>query len=637
MLAAAAAAAPAARAAGPVSAPQVPPEQALTRDGWVNRYLLDGTWLYRADTTDTGVAAGWWRNVADTTGWGPVSVPNAYNAGDFSTASMDGWVGWYRKDFVLPAGAARQWIVRFESVNYRAEVWLNGHLLGTHAGAYVAFELDLRFVRRGVNRLIVRVDDRRSPTDIPPGPGGGWWNDGGIVREVYLRPVERADLSQVIVRPELPCPAGCPATILEQALVRNVTGRAQKVVLRGRYGSLPVDFGTATIAAHATWSAQATVRVPHPRLWSIDQPALYRASLTLSGADGTWLGGYVTLSGIRTIRVTPGGLVELNGRVLHLRGAFIHEQDLAAGSALDPAEREQLVAWLRELGGHLIRSHYPLAPEILELADEDGILVWDEIPVNAQSSPYLGQPAERAQAEAMLRANILTNENHPSVMLWSVGNELSAPPTPGEAGYVRAAAALVRRLDPTRPVGLAISAWPGLACQPEYGPVDVLGFNDYFGWFDAGGGTTDDRDALGPFLDTLRACYPTKGLFVTEFGFDANRAGPVEERGTYAFQADAAAYHLGVFATKPWLAGAVYFTLQEYAAGPGYSGGNPWADSPFNQKGLVTLQGTLKPAFATVAAIYHATQQLGPPPPATPPAAGTRSRRRSSAPPTRAG
>jgi beta-glucuronidase len=618
--------------------PQAPPEQALTRDGWVNRYLLDGTWLYRADPADTGVAGGWWRDLAATAGWSAVAVPNAYNAGDFSTASMNGSVGWYRKDFLLPAGPSqRQWIVRFESVNYRAEVWCNGHWLGSHTGADIAFELDLRFLHRGVNRLIVRVDDRRSPTDIPPGPGGGWWNFGGIVREVYLRPVLRADLAQVIVRPELPCPAGCPATIVEQALVRNVTGRRQRVVLRGRYGRQSVDFGAETIAPHATWSAQAIVHIPHPHLWSIDQPTLYRASLTLTGADGTWLGGYVTYSGIRTIRVTAGGLVELNGRVLHLRGAFIHEQALASGSALDSPQRRQLVAWLQELGGHLIRSHYPLAPEILELADQDGILVWDEIPVNAQSSPYLGQPAERAQAEAMLQANILTNENHPSVMLWSVGNELSAPTTPGEAGYIRAAAALAHRLDPTRPVGLAISAWPGLACQPQYGPVDVLGFNDYFGWFDAGGGTTDDRDALGPFLDTLRACYPTKGLFVTEFGFDANRAGPVEERGTYAFQSNAAAYHLGVFATKPWLAGAVYFTLQEFAAGPGYSGGNPWPDSPFNQKGLVTLTGALKPAFATVAAIYHATQQLGPPPPASPPAAGTRAPRRSTGRPSRAG
>ena len=81
--------------------------------------------------------------------------------------------------------------MRFESVNYRATVWLNGRLIGTHAGAYLPFELDLSNLRPGVNRLIVRVDDRRSPSDLPPGPGGGWWNYGGILREVYLRAVQR--------------------------------------------------------------------------------------------------------------------------------------------------------------------------------------------------------------------------------------------------------------------------------------------------------------------------------------------------------------------------------------------------------------------------------------------------------------
>ncbi len=600
-----------ARAQGPAYVAAQPPQQALYRDGWTNRYLLDGEWLYRPDPTGVGIAQGFWRDVAATDGWTGVQVPNAWNAGDFSNASMWGSVGWYRKDFLLPPGPRnRHWIIRFESINYRAEIWLNGHLLGTHVGAYIAFELDLTHLRAGVNRLIVRVDDRRSPWDIPSGPGGGWWNYGGIVREVYLRPVERADLQQVMVRPILPCPR-CPATIQEQAVVRNVTGRTQRVVLVGRYGRLPVRFGAATIPPYATWTAQASIVIRHPQLWSIYRPTLYRATLTLYGADRTRLGGYVTYSGIRSITL-KAGVLELNGLPLHLRGAQIQEADITEGSALDSAHRERLIGWLRQLGGHLLRAHYPLHPEFLELADEYGILVWDEIPVNAQLSPYVGWASVRTQAEQMLRANILTNQNHPSVLLWSVANELSQPTTPAEAGYIAAMAGLVHQLDPTSPAAMAISDWPGLACQTAFAPVDALGFNDYFGWFDAGGGATDDRDGLSPFLDSFRACYPAKALFVTEFGFDGNRNGPVEERGTYQFQANAAAFHLGVFAQKPWLAGASYFTLQEYAAGPGYSGGNPFPDTPFNQKGMVDLYGNLKPAFATVAAIYQATNQLGP-------------------------
>jgi beta-glucuronidase len=347
-------------------------------------------------------------------------------------------------------------------------------------------------------------------------------------------------------------------------------------------------------------------------LWSPDRPALYRATLTLSDSRGRRLGGYLVLSGIRSIVVTPDGRLELNGRPLSLRGVNLHEQSLAAGAALDPAQLRQLVGWVRELGATVIRAHYPLNPEIEEMADRDGILLWSEIPVYQVSSRYLNQPAWVAQAHALLQQNILTNQNHPSVLLWSIGNELPTPATFPEGRYIAGAVALAHELDPTRPVGMATSAWPGVPCQPAYTPLDVIGHNDYFGWFDAGGGANDDRDALSPFLDSLRACYPSKAIFVTEFGFEGNRHGPVEERGTYEFQADSAAFHLAVFASKPWLSGAMYFPLQDFAARPGWGGGNPWPDPPFVQKGPFDLQGSRKPLFDVLSSIYHATVQIGP-------------------------
>jgi beta-glucuronidase len=600
--------------------PAAPPTAgALYRDGQTGRFLLGGTWLYRPDPANVGLSQGWSLPVGSTVGWSPVTVPNAYNAGDFSSASMAGSVGWYRRDFTLPSNAfasnvpagQRHWIVRFESVNYRASVWLNGRLLGTHAGAYLPFELDLAGLHAGVNRLIVRVDDRRAAGDLPPGPGGGWWNFGGLLREVYLRAVQGADLSQAIVTPILPCPS-CAATIEEQVTVRNVTAAVQQVQLSGRYGTVPLVFGTATIAPHGTRIFAATAVIAHPQLWSTQRPNLYRATLTLADAHGRRLGGYVTYSGIRSISVTPGGRLELNGRLLNLRGAFIHEQNAVTGAALTPSQMGALVGWERALGATVIRSHYPLNPQIEEMADRDGILIWSEVPVYQVADQYMGQTSWQARAHSFLSQNILTNENHPSILLWSIANELTTPPTVNEANYVSSAAALARTLDPTRPVGMAISDWPGVPCQQAYAPLDVIGFNDYFGWFDAGGGGTDDRDALGPFLDSLRACYPAKAIMVTEFGFEANRHGPVEERGTYEFQADAAAYHLGVFATKPWLSGAIYFALQDFAARPGWGGGDPWPSPPWVQKGLVDPAGNLKPAFGTVSSIFHATTQLGP-------------------------
>jgi beta-glucuronidase len=609
----------AAAAQGPAYVPTPPTKQVVYQDGQTDRYLLGGSWLYRADPSDVGLGQGWWDDQPSTDGWSTATVPNSYNAGDLSSQSYFGYVGWYRRDFVLPSGAfpryipaaARHWIVRFESVVYSATVWLNGRLLGTHAGAYLPWELDLKGLRPGVNQLIVRVDDRTNAGTLPPGPGSAWWNFGGLQREVYLRAVARADLQQVVVRPLLPCFSGCAATIQEQATVRNVTGVPETLRLHGSYGGVPIDFGQVRLAPYRTWTAQASVLIPRPRLWTPGSPTLYKATLTLTDAKGRPLGGYLDYSGIRSITV-QGGQLELNGRLLRLRGVDLQEDSLSSGAALSPAQIRQQLAWAHQLGATVIRTHYPVGPLMEELADREGILIWSEIPVWGVQGQYFGQPAWVAQALSVLRQNILDNENHPSILLWSIANEPPQPPTSPEVSYIQSAAALVHNLDPTRPAAMAIMGIPGEVCYPAFGPLQVIGVNEYFGLFDEGGGLTDDRNALGPFLDSLRACHPKTALMVTEFGFDGNRGGPVEEHGTYQFQANMLAYQLGVFASKSWLSGAILQTLQDFVAMPGYNGGDPWPDAPINEKGLLGVNGNQKPAWAVVSRSYHATRQVGP-------------------------
>ncbi|MEA2170191.1 MAG: beta-glucuronidase, partial [Solirubrobacteraceae bacterium] len=184
---------------------ETPPNQHISQDGQDGRFLLDGTWLQRRDPSDKGTARGYARQTSET-GWTQVQVPNAFNAGDSSSASMAGSVVWYRKDFLAPdhkKGLA--WVVRFESVRYRADVYLNGKLMNSHDGGYVPFEVKLNGVDpKKVNRLVVRVDKRRRPTDLPPSrvtidgaPSGGWWNYGGLLGDVYLRRVDRLDFGTV--------------------------------------------------------------------------------------------------------------------------------------------------------------------------------------------------------------------------------------------------------------------------------------------------------------------------------------------------------------------------------------------------------------------------------------------------------
>lgn len=601
---------------------EMPQANALYEDGPSGRYLLGGKWLFRLDTDGAGLSEGYQKQTG-TAGWQEVEVPYAWNVGDNSEASMHGTTAWYRKDFKLPsAKAALDWVVRFESVNYRTRAWLNGYPIGKNTGAYLPFELTLAALKRnGTNRLVVRVDNRRYKWDFPPSglsktgtPTGGWWNYGGILREVYLRKVNRIDFKQVTVRPVLPC-SSCAATVQYKILLRNSAPAPQRVTLTGTYGRRKLKLGTATIAPGSVKDFSRSIAIEHPELWSPTSPKLYKATLTARVAGkskkrGGVVARYSLHSGIRNIRVTSDGYLTLNGHRLNFRGVGLHEDAEAKGFAIDNADREELVALSQESGATVIRTHYPFHPQIHELADRLGLLIWSEIPVYSVKAKYLKREEVRKLAARELEENILANQNHPSVMLWSIGNELSAKPGPVQGYYINAAAQTARALDPTRPIGIAVAGYPQAGCQQEYDPLDVIGINEYFGWYPGPNGSIADRTKLGDFLDAFRACYPSKALVISEFGAEANRDGPVEEKGTYQYQQDFVNYHHGVYVTKPWLSGVIYWALREFRVRPEWDGGNPRPNSPIHQKGVVSYQGAHKPAFTDLQNLFRATQQI---------------------------
>jgi beta-glucuronidase len=303
----------------------------------------------------------------------------------------------------------------------------------------------------------------------------------------------------------------------------------------------------------------------------------------------------------------------LNGRPLNFRGVFIHEDDKGRGFAIDNAIRERQLGWVRQLGATMLRGHYPLHPYYQERADELGIMQWSEVPVYSVRARYLKQTLVRQLAARELESNIEANGNHPSVITWSIGNELSSRPGPVQGDYIRRAATAAKRLDPSRPVSYAVAGYPAVGCQRRYGPLDIVGVNDYFGWYPGPMGSLFDRDKLSPYLDSLRRCYPNDAIMVTEFGAEANRDGSVEDKGTYAFQQDFVNYHLSVFATKAWLSGALYWALNEFRVRPEWDGGNPFSTPPIHQKALLHYDGTPKPAWTDVQRWFKAANQFGAP------------------------
>jgi beta-glucuronidase len=590
-------------AAEAASAVDTPTEKALYADGPSGRYLLGGRWLYRDDAGDTGLTEGFHRH-RGTAGWRYVRVPNAFNARDFSQRSFEGSVGWYRKDFKLPrAHGALRWVFRFESVNYRTRVWLNGRSLGAHEGAYLPFELAARAIRRrGVNRLVVRVDSRRLDTDVPP-RRALWWNWGGILREVYLRKVGGLDIEGVRVLPTLR-DRNRLATLIVRARVRNGIARARGGLSGLVHGprlarGAELRFSPKPVSALSSRTYEATLTLRRPKLWWPQRPRLYTLRLEV-GPPGRPDQTYSIHFGIRSFVKDSLGRVLLNGRPLQLRGAGMHEDSLGNGAALTPTQRTASIRYLTALNANFTRAHYPMHPRTLELCDRRGIVVWDQIPFFQLFEPAAADESIRRKGLLQLRKMILRDRNHASVMAYSIGNELGDPDA-GLENYIRRAARLARRADSTRLVALDIGfAAPGPR-EEVYGELDALGVNQYFGW------TYSSVEQLGTSLDALRATYPDLAMFITEFGAEANRSGAVSERGTYEFQADFLRRQLAVIAQKPYISGAQIWALREFAVIPGWDGGNPSPSPPFHRKGLVGLRGELKPAFGQVAALFGRT------------------------------
>lgn len=606
-----------AQAGSPGSAPS---NKVLYEQGPSGRFLLDGTWLRRLDPTDTGLRSGW-ATATDSAGWEKVTVPNAWNATDESMASYLGGVAWYRRDFTLPAGApaSASWVVRFESVNYAATVWLNGRQLATHKGAYEPFEVALprSAVKRGeLNRLVVRIDTRRNEGDLPPAitdargrPRGGWWNYGGILREVYLRQVNDIDMQEATVLPDLPC-ASCAATVRWSVTARNYATSAKKVDISGRFGPRSVKVGSASIPAGQARTFTASLRVPNPKLWTPAKPTLYPANVTAS-SSGRTLQTYTKEVGVRSVSVDGSGRLTLNGRQVNLRGVGLHEDSRDRGFAVDNAYRQKQLAMAKELGAGIVRAHYPLHPNSLEWADRNGLLVWSEVPVFQVPNDQLKKDEVRRRAVGAFTGMVRRLNGHPSIAIWSVGNEMSPRVSGAQEAYIDAATAAGRAIDPTRPIGIAMAPVPGNDCQDGYSSLDLIGANMYSGWYIGSDGSIADRELLGGEVDKLRKCYPKKAIVISEFGFEANRDGAPEERGTYQFQRDMMDYDLGVFAARPWLSGQIYWALQSFRVRPNWDGGNPFPNSPIHEKGVLDFDGNKRPNFDYLKSRFLAIKQFG--------------------------
>nr|MBA2505394.1 hypothetical protein [Thermoleophilaceae bacterium] len=410
------------------------------------------------------------------------------------------------------------------------------------------------------------------------------------------------DVAAVQALPDIPR-RGADAEVTVRATLRNAGGGRERVNVEGRIGSTRVDFGSVSVPSGGARTVTERVTIRNPRLWEPNRPRMY--PLRVQAGDGPAYKGKV---GMRTVKVDGDGRVRINGRKFKMNGASVHEDDPKFGAAFTPEKREQQINSLKALGANITRAHYPLHPHFLELADAAGILVWEQIPFYRFPDATIALKSVQTKGLRYLESMIERDSNHPSVIAWSVANELPREPGPGQTRYGKAAVRRIHEMDPTRLAAIDIAGYPSVRLVSLYREFDAIGTNSYFGWYPGPSGSVLNRAVLGPYLDQLHEYYPKKAIFVTEFGAEANREGPATEKGTFGYQTELTRYHLETYESKPWLNGAVAWILQDFKVRPGWEGGNANPSPPYNKKGLIDENGVRKPAFAEAKKMFGAAR-----------------------------
>ena len=502
--------------------PRRPRPERSTRTGRRAATCSTATWYRRADPRDRGVK----RAASSARGRCAAGAPRRCRTpptpATCRRAATSGGVQWYRKDFEAPGGrgdrlgaALRVGQLPRDRVAERPPAGQPHRRLPAVRAAAAA-----GCAARGTNRLVVRVDSRRDEPAIPP---LGVRNGRPVRRrlvELRRHPARGLPAPGRHARPRRTCTCArawsCPTCAAQDLRARG--GREPA----GHPASTPGSTGTVggqrdrVHAARRSRAAASTCSAAARRSRTRGSGARRTRTSTRwswrSSTAAAWCSATRSAPGIRSIEVRRPRPDAAERPHLALRGASMHEEDPTRGAALRPGEIRANFDLLRELGATMTRSHYPLHPLALELADRYGIVVWSEVPVYQMRDALFRSAAVRRRALDMVRDMVNRDRSHPSVIVWSLGNENTSKPgrrlhaLRARGGPARAAA----RPDAAR----RASRSPAIrrsASRSSTRASTRSGVNDYFGWYPGPQSSIADRAALAPYLDRLHDDYPQPG------------------------------------------------------------------------------------------------------------------------------
>jgi beta-glucuronidase len=514
-------------------------------------------------------------------------VPKDWNSQDAKLLYYEGTI-WYRRLFDYQrSDSANRVFVYFGAANYETDVYLNGKKLGKHIGGFTPFCYEItNLLKDKKNSLVVKVDDKRRRDGVPT-LNTDWWNYGGITRDVMVVETPGTFISDYYIQLQKKS-----RNLISGYVKLDSTKKSQKVKIE-----IPELKITSEVATDENGVAKVEIPVKKLDYWSTINPKLYQVNLSCENDKIS------EKIGFRTIE-TKGSEILLNGKPMFLRGICIHEENaIRGGRAYSREDARMLLNWAKELNCNYVRlAHYPHSEYMARLADEMGILVWEENPV--YWTILWDNQATFDNAKAQLTDLITRDKNRASVIIWSMANE--TPVSEARTNFLKNLAAHARSLDSTRLISAAMEVHADpkdpmtKIVEDPFAPyVDIVNFNQYVGWYD---GLPEKCDKINWVIKY------DKPVMISEFGADALQGlhGDKSERWTEEFQEDLYSRTLNMLSKIPQFRGVSPWILCDFRSPRRVL---PNIQDGWNRKGVIGENGTKKKAFYVLKAFYDQQEQ----------------------------
>jgi len=506
-----------------------------------------------------------------------LKVPGDWNTQDPTLFRFEGVV-WYEHDFDFQPKPNTRTFLHIGAANYKSFVWVNQKRICDHEGGFTPYDCEVTAaLKDGSNFVVIAVDSTREVDGIPS-VGIDWFNYGGLTRDVSLvtLPTQFIDDYDVHLKRESTFSTTNANTLAGYVHVEGATA-GTPVTLR-----IPEAGVSATVKTDAEGRASFDLKASKLDLWSPETPKLYKVELA-SGQDRL-----TDDIGFRDIRV-DGTRILLNGKAIFLQGGNMHaEAPYRTGRVDNQQDVDNIFVFLKDLNANFVRlCHYPHDERMERTADRDGIMIWSEIPLWQHIS--FDKPAVYAKATYMLNEMIRRDRNKASVILWSVSNE--TPNNPTRTEFLTNLANEARRLDPTRPITSALIGPHAKGNEmvqddPLANALDVVGQNEYIGWYDM-----HPEDA-----DNIKWTLPQKPILISEFGAEAKQGihGGINQRWAEEQQVNVYEHQFVMINKIPQVRGLIPWVLMDFRSP---TRNIPKLQDGFNRKGLLSEEGKKKQAF----------------------------------------